>query len=430
MMLVVLRRLVPAEEAVVIAGPLTVLNRSEVNVGDQATVLAAVLAVKALKKKIYLDLVVEEGALPKFEGVTVLPGATFSLARYGTLLDLGTDVVDGRYGADHAQRHALRISAALRKGAVATLASFSSEGIFEAESASLEDVKKAESILFRREKHLCFRPRNRRSYERIKRALNVSQQDSFVEEAADVVFTLPSTSYEPWVEPFRQWMHEEQEHSFVIGINAIVYKRMRRWKNMTKYAQFFASELSDVAQAAPSLLGRNVSFVLIHHDTRKNRLGINDMTESHLYQEIQNQFKNMRLYNDGLPYFASDSRSLLADMDMVFAGSMHLMILAASVYTPVLGMGGQTKHIELLRDLYSANSTAKCLSQESIQLDEKALHDTSRPFCWEEKGCFNALAYSILRGLHCRAHLRQDLRASVPGLVDKAKRNLNALKGC
>ena len=65
---------------------------------------------------------------------------------------------------------------------------------------------------------------------------------------------------------------------------------------------------------------------------------------------------SVHLFAGGEQQLPSAERAVLDQVDVVFSGYMHLMIIAASTGAPILGIGTQPKFRRLISDVFHSSS--------------------------------------------------------------------------
>ena len=328
------------------------------SMGDAVTVQAAVAAVhRGCDGQVVLDVAYFGGsfALHGLAGVTAAIPYANALAHahvYSDVVVLGTDVLDGRYGVRNACWAAALAARRVQHARPVSLVSISYDGEQEYAAAIVGQLLPVRAL---------YRARNAASVASLQ-MLGATA----VEQTFDIAYLAPS--YVPQgaaAERSIAWVRERKDAGdLVLAANLFVYE-VAQERVAGQWVAHAATELMAACAALPT--GRRVSVMLVAHDWRRDRmvkLGIESEVE--MLKEVQRAIQassggegdcaSVHLFAGGEQQLPSAERAVLDQVDVVFSGYMHLMIIAASTGAPILGIGTQPKFRRLISDVFHSSS--------------------------------------------------------------------------
>ena len=220
---------------------------------------------------------------------------------------------------------------------------------------------------------------------------------------SDLAFLLKPKIAKSVTDEAQLWIESEKKQgNIIIGINPnkTLAKNLKT-NTPSELAEIFSNLIRNLHR-----INKNISFVLIPHDYRKDNLFPGDNTLSELIktqlpEEIQEKcwlFVKTRLKAD-------EVKNICQYLDLVITSRMHLAIACLGVKTPVLGIVYQGK----FEGLYSYFG----LDQMLIEPENAAQADQLLSF--------------VLYGIENIAQTRQQIELKIPEVVELAKQNFSEL---
>lgn len=244
-------------------------------------------------------------------------------SRYERFFVLGTDVMDGYYGPrDSLQRIAVAKMAS-QAGVPTRIISFSFNNRPDAACVEALKALPADVRLFGRDPLT------------LQRLINNLQRP--VDLVADVAFLLEPAPDTAKVQSVYHWVETERHQGrVVIGINAN-HILLEQVKDLTpdRLVNAYAAAMQEITQRYP-----NASYLLIPHDIR-GRVSDVMLAES-IHAAVSDEVRNHCMIIP-TPVKPSEIKAMVAGLDFVLSGKMHLAIAALGQGVPVICVAYQDK---------------------------------------------------------------------------------------
>lgn len=249
--------------------------------------------------------------------------------RYDNLYLLGADMIDGSYSSSLSLKTIYFSYLMTKLGLKSKVLGFS----FNASPSPgiIPLLKETASYV-----HYCIR--DAVSFDRL-----VSQGISPLTLVADVAFLLEPNTTSETVINCSQWIKKQKELGHIIlGFNPFnQLKPALKINTIEDLSNIYFQLISQLYNHFP-----NISFVFIPHDFRdyKNKPS-EEKIISNLYQKLVTTFpeKLDHLYCLKSPLFANEIKGIVASLDLVISGKMHLCVACLGQKTPVVSISYQDK---------------------------------------------------------------------------------------
>jgi polysaccharide pyruvyl transferase WcaK-like protein len=253
---------------------------------------------------------------------------------------LGADLMDGYYSDYVTFKRVKLVEMAARMGVKSTILGFSFNK--QPTKIAIESIKNLPDTV-----QLC--TRDAVSQERLEKSIERS-----VKLVADVAFLLQPAQESDKVLSIDEWIDKQKkEERFIIGINCN-NQLVEKIKNQTAktLVKAYIERLSSLFNAR-----QNLSFLLIPHDFRSIKGNSSDDTLAKLIleglpAEMQSYCKKIPT-----PCRAAEIKAMVANVDLVVSGRMHLAIATLGQGVPVFCITYQGKFEGLFQHFGLKNMT-------------------------------------------------------------------------
>lgn len=244
-------------------------------------------------------------------------------SRYERFFVLGTDVMDGYYGPrDSLQRIAVAKMAS-RAGVPTRIISFSFNNRPDPDCVQALKALPADVRLFGRDPLT------------LQRLVNNLQRPA--ELVADVAFLLEPSPETAKVQSVYRWVEaERQAGRAVIGVNAN-HILLEQVKDLTpeRLVNAYAAAMQEITQRYP-----NASYLLVPHDVRGRVSDV--MLAEAIHAAVSDEVRNHCMIIP-TPCKPAEVKAMVAGLDFVLSGKMHLAIAALGQGVPVICVAYQDK---------------------------------------------------------------------------------------
>ncbi len=244
-------------------------------------------------------------------------------SRYERFIVLGTDVMDGYYGGRDSQQRIAVTEMAARAGVPTRIISFSFNSRPNPECVQLLKQLPASVRMFGRD------PLSRQ------RLADFLQRP--VELVADVAFTLEPSPETDKVQSVYRWVEAERHAGrAVIGVNAN-HILLEQVQGLTpeRLVHAYAAALQEITQRY-----LNISFLLVPHDIRGKVSDV--MLAEAIYAAVPEEVRAHCMIIP-TPCKPAEIKAMVAGLDFVLSGKMHLAIAALGQGVPVACIAYQDK---------------------------------------------------------------------------------------
>ncbi len=249
------------------------------------------------------------------------------LKNWDVLLILGADILDGAYSLDMSVFYLELASVAADVGIQARVLGFS----FNAHpDKRIVDALGRMSPL----SELC--PRDPVSMQRV----IATGTGAKLTPVADTAFLLPPDEGKLDTE-LLQWLNERRATGrTLVGLNMSGHTLSPL---VERNAGDQSAVVRQISQSVGTLAqGRQLSFVLLPHDSRRHRHALSDVEICALIkQELQSM--GVDVWAGNVPFDAAGTKAVCAKLDLIVTGRMHVAIASLSVGVPAISMTYQDK---------------------------------------------------------------------------------------